>query len=72
VLTVMVLPAVVYFRQSLPSKQNIWLGHSIEKELESSPKAQPVFERELRVNASSPPLTRQVSLALLQIGQAGV
>ena len=71
VLTVMVLPAVEYFRQSLPSKQNAWLGQSIEKLLESSSKAQPVFERDVRVSASSPPLTTHVSLVLLQMGQAG-
>ena len=52
VLTLMVLPDVVYFRQSLPSKQKVRSVHRIEKELESSSKVQLVFESAVRVAGS--------------------
>jgi hypothetical protein len=71
-LTEKVLPDAVYCEQPMPSMQKVWVPQSTEKELESKSKAQPVFEVAARTNVSILPLTVQLSLALLQIGQAYV
>jgi hypothetical protein len=69
-LTENVLPDAAYFAQPMPSMQKVWVSQSIEKELESKSKAQPVFDVASRTRVSVLPLTAQDKLALLQIGQA--
>jgi hypothetical protein len=69
-LTENVLPDAVYLEQPRPSMQNVCVVQSTEKELESKSKAQPVFDVAARTKLSVLPLTTQLSLALLQIGQA--
>jgi hypothetical protein len=64
------LPDTVYWEQPMPSMQKVWLAQSIENELESKSKAQPVFELAARTKWSVLPFTTQLSLALLQMGQA--
>ncbi len=69
-LTEKVLPDAVYLEQPIPSIQNVCVPQSIENELESKSKAQPVLDVAARTKLSVLPLTTHVSLALLQIGQA--
>jgi hypothetical protein len=66
------LPDAVYFEQPKPSMQNICESQSTENEFEPKSKAQPVFEVAARTKLSALPFTVQLSLALLQIGQAYV
>jgi hypothetical protein len=54
----------------MPSMQKVWEPQSIENELEPKSKAQPVFDVAVRCKLSVLPLTTQLSLALLQTGQA--
>jgi hypothetical protein len=65
-----VLPDAVYLEQPIPSIQNVCVAQSIENELESKLKAQPVLDVVTRSKLSVLPLTTHLSLALLQMGQA--
>jgi hypothetical protein len=69
-LTENVLPDAVYLEQPIPSIQNVCVPQSIENELESKLKAQPVLDVAARTKLSVLPFTTHVSLALLQMGQA--
>jgi hypothetical protein len=69
-LTANALPDAAYFAQPIPSMQNVCVVQSIENELESKSKLQPVFEFAVRTRLSVLPLTMQLSLALPQIGHA--
>jgi hypothetical protein len=65
-----VLPEPVYVEQPTPSMQNVCVSQSTEKELEPKSNAQPVFEVAARTSESVLLFTAQVSVALLQMGQA--
>jgi hypothetical protein len=69
-LTENVLPEAVYFEHPKPWMQKFCEPQSTENELESKSKAHPVLELLVRSKVSVLPLTTQLSLALLQMGQA--